>query len=292
MNTLTLKDGYGISWDEYGLSDGVPIVYFHGSPGSSLEPQTAQDTITHNGARVIAVNRPGFASSSYVERASVAEWVNDLHELLQHLGIKQTHLLGFSGGSAFAAAYAANYPNHSLTLTIAGGVSPFDLPALREAMNPGFLALFDLAANDYDAALAQVEQMAPDGETLKQVVQAGLPEPDLHLFTTEPYASSYLAVLTASLAQGVRGIVQDMRLLASNWGFDPQCVNCPVNVLHGSEDLNVKVSMAHFLNDYYANAELTILEGKGHLFLLDHWQPVLARIVQPDFSASDSAAEV
>jgi pimeloyl-ACP methyl ester carboxylesterase len=37
-NSLTLPDGRKVAYAEFGQPDGYPVLYFHGSPSSRLEP--------------------------------------------------------------------------------------------------------------------------------------------------------------------------------------------------------------------------------------------------------------
>ena len=37
-NLLTLPDGRGLAYAEFGKPDGHPVLYCHGAPGSRLEP--------------------------------------------------------------------------------------------------------------------------------------------------------------------------------------------------------------------------------------------------------------
>ena len=37
LHTITLRDGRTLAWAEYGASDGVPVLLFHGTPGSRLD---------------------------------------------------------------------------------------------------------------------------------------------------------------------------------------------------------------------------------------------------------------
>src|SRR5256885_11275879 len=53
--TLELDDGRALGYAEYGQSDGTPIVYLHGMPGSRLDPAALDQEYRQLGARVVAL---------------------------------------------------------------------------------------------------------------------------------------------------------------------------------------------------------------------------------------------
>ena len=56
---FNLKDERKISYLDVGDPQGIPILYFHGSPGSRLEAIFAEDAAIKHGYKIYALDRPG-----------------------------------------------------------------------------------------------------------------------------------------------------------------------------------------------------------------------------------------
>ena len=60
--TMQLANGRTLGFAEFGSPEGVPILYFHGNPGSRLELTLFDDldaALTRLNLRMISVDRPG-----------------------------------------------------------------------------------------------------------------------------------------------------------------------------------------------------------------------------------------
>ena len=74
---VTLPDGRGLGYAEFGPPDGPAVLYFHGWPSSRLEPAI----LGAGGVRIIAVDRPGYGLSDAVtgpRPRSLADWPADI----------------------------------------------------------------------------------------------------------------------------------------------------------------------------------------------------------------------
>jgi pimeloyl-ACP methyl ester carboxylesterase len=82
---LTLPGGRGLCYAEFGASNGIPVVYCHGFPGSRLEAAFADRIASTLGARLIAVDRPGMGMSDYRAERTILGWADDVLFLVDHL---------------------------------------------------------------------------------------------------------------------------------------------------------------------------------------------------------------
>ncbi|RYY95141.1 MAG: alpha/beta hydrolase, partial [Chitinophagaceae bacterium] len=91
----TLSDGRALCYALYGPVDGRPVLYFHGTPSSRLEPLLLnhfggdlEGLLSVAGVRLIAVDRPGMGLSSYNPRNSFLATARDVSELcaVRHTG--------------------------------------------------------------------------------------------------------------------------------------------------------------------------------------------------------------
>ena len=108
---LRLRDGRSLAWRMYGAENGFPIVFFHGNLNSRLfEPawDATQAATEAAGARVIAVDRPGYGLSDYVGDDSVlATAARTTKAVINALGVSSFGVVGLSAGGPFAAACLA-----------------------------------------------------------------------------------------------------------------------------------------------------------------------------------------
>lgn len=81
VGQLSVGDGHRLYYEQFGASDGLPIVYLHGGPGSGSTPSEER--------------------------------------LRQHLGIDRWAVFGMSWGSVLAMAYAESHPDRVTALVLA-----------------------------------------------------------------------------------------------------------------------------------------------------------------------------
>jgi len=103
-----------MTWQEFGLPDGKPVLYFHGGGSISLEAGLYHREAVHRNIRLIATNRPGAGGSSLCPGRPVAAYSDDLGQLLDHLKISQFACLGESNGGMVTMAVAATMPTRVL----------------------------------------------------------------------------------------------------------------------------------------------------------------------------------
>lgn len=95
---LTLSDGRKLEYLISGASDGFPLVYIHGTPGSLYTGSDLEAACTKKGIKLINLNRAGYGGSTRNRGRTIVDFVADIHALLQHLGVKECVVGGRSGG--------------------------------------------------------------------------------------------------------------------------------------------------------------------------------------------------
>ncbi|MCP4207191.1 MAG: alpha/beta hydrolase [Shimia sp.] len=83
-----------------------------------------------------------------------------------------------------------------------------------------------------------------------------------------------LALRTAS---GMEGMVEENLLNAQGWDFDPSDIHTPVEVFQGPDDNVAPLQGAELLVQHLGDAQLTVLEGKGHYHHIENWPWLAAR---------------
>ncbi len=116
--------------------NGVPVVLLHANTGNADSWQYNIPAFAAAGYRVIAFDRRGWGRSvadpaTGPQPGTIAD---DLHALVNHLGIDRFHLVGVAGGGFAAYDYVLSYPERLRSLVVAasgGAIEDPDLNALR-----------------------------------------------------------------------------------------------------------------------------------------------------------------
>ena len=80
-STLLLKDGRILSYAEYGDPQGLPMIGFHGMPGSRLFMKAFGNTAQAAGVRLIAPERPGYGYSSSDPGGTLLGYTSEIHDM-------------------------------------------------------------------------------------------------------------------------------------------------------------------------------------------------------------------
>ena len=103
---LPLADKRQLCYLECGDSQGYPVLWCHGNPGSRLGWPLLLSRTGQVKARVLIPDRPGFGKSDPQPAQSYLAWPADIVQLVDSLDIEQFVVAGVSGGGPFALACA------------------------------------------------------------------------------------------------------------------------------------------------------------------------------------------
>jgi proline iminopeptidase len=122
---LRVGDSQHIYWECSGNSDGRPVLYLHGGPGSGCTPQDRRyfDPMTYKiiltDQRGCGRSRPHVQNMLDLESNTTTHLIKDLERLREHLGIDRWTVLGISWGTTLALAYAQTYPHRVAAMVLA-----------------------------------------------------------------------------------------------------------------------------------------------------------------------------
>lgn len=119
---LDVGDGHTLYWEQSGNPDGIPVILLHGGPGAGATPAHRR-FFDPDSYRIIIYDQRGSGRSTplgSVENNTLAHLVADTNALKKHLNVRQWHVFGGSWGSTLALAYAAQFPDSCLSLTLRG----------------------------------------------------------------------------------------------------------------------------------------------------------------------------
>lgn len=269
---------------ETGAPDGIPVVCFHGTPGSRLETDFGADAARRLSVRLIAFDRPGYGLSSAgpITLRSVAR---DVEAVVDALGVERFAAFGWSGGGPFALATAAILTDRVDRVGISGGPAPaLEMPGARDALDENDRLALSFLPDDPDRA---AEQFLIGNRELLDAMMSVLddeqaPWIDWMWGSSDPAVVadpvSRHAVLVSfreALRQGPVPIAWDNVAFVGPWNVDLDDVSCPVDLWYGDRDEMVKQENGAWLRQRLAQAELTVFPGEGHLLPLGHWDEML-----------------
>src|SRR5258705_91106 len=107
--------------------------------GSGLILGSQQPVVAKAGYRVISDSRRGYFGSAPVDRAKPGIASEDLHHLVEFLGLGKFHIVASAAGGSIASDYAFSHPDRLLSLTVSSnqfGVVDGDIFAAGSRIRP------------------------------------------------------------------------------------------------------------------------------------------------------------
>lgn len=131
-NLLEVQPGVHLQYTEWttGSTQVPPIVFLHGL-GESKEvfaTFTAPKLLQAGAQHLIAIDWPGSAGSTPLERNTLKAYEEILLSFLEVRRITRCHLVGVSMGANIALSFATNHPERVLTVCAQGTVNKEQLP--------------------------------------------------------------------------------------------------------------------------------------------------------------------
>jgi pimeloyl-ACP methyl ester carboxylesterase len=276
---IQLADGRILAYAAYGDPNGVPVLVFHGTPGSRLERYPDASIATRLNAYLIVVERPGYGCSDHQDRRVLLDWPDDVLQLADALGLERFGVIGFSAGGPYAAACADRFPQRITRAALLSSPAPFDVPGLSDDMNPANRFLFDLAARDPRVLERQRTPLAATPQALLAVLEASLPDADKAIFASPAFRTLYTANRAEAVRMGIKGVAWDMAVTAWPWGFDPADIEVQTHLWHGDADVNLPIAMGKYLAEAIPDCAARLLSGERHYLMFRHWEMILSALL-------------
>ena len=256
--------------------DGLPLVVaLNGTPNSRhLSPEWVEDA-ARRGIRIASYDRPGYGRSTAQPGRTVADCAADVRAIATGLGAERVAVWGISGGGPHALACAALLPDLVRAAAALASPAPYGAPGLDFFTGMGELnvADFTLLLEDHEAARLRLaeerrELLELTTEELFGAWKSLLSAPDV-AWMNEDRVAFLLASMKDGLAPGDEGWWDDSVAEIGEWGFGLDSVAVPVQVWHGAEDLMVPIQHGEWLAAHVPGVDAHLLDGHGHLTLLD-----------------------
>ncbi len=242
-----------IYYEDHG--SGQPVVLIHGYPLNSDSWERQERALLGAGYRVIRYDRRGFGNSSRPTTGfDYDSFAADLNGLIEHVGLEDIVLVGFSMGTGEVTRYLGTYGSSGVRKAVLlGAIPPYLLKAddnpegvdgevfegIKAAIVEDRYAYFkDFFDNFYNTDKLAPERIGPEALQASFNVAAG----------ASPYAS-YACVDT----------------WLTDFRADLPKIDVPMLVMHGTEDRILPFeSTAKRLPDLVANLRLIPVEGGPH----------------------------
>jgi pimeloyl-ACP methyl ester carboxylesterase len=268
-NQITLSDGRTLGYAEFGDLEGSPEFYFPGLPGSRVEGRIMEETARRLSVRIIVLDRPGFGLSTSKPGRTLLDWPDDVVELADFLGLDKFSVMGHSAGGAYAAACAIKIPERLTGVGMVSSAGPADaMPGAKGLMRAARFGcvLSRRAPRLLSWAFSSIGRcMKWQARNIVPLLGRIGPESD-RLLLAQPWLRN---ALIASHSEAVRasheGVCQDLRILASPWGFNLADIRIGVHVWHGKLDTVLSPDVSRYIADAIPVSRFRMYRDEGHV---------------------------
>lgn len=230
--------------------------------GTSAEAMMGVAPILRDSHRVVIPDLPGFGEHA-MHGEVPHDWrfyIQAIERFRQHEGLDQVDVVGTSMGGAFAAAYAATFPESVRKIVL---LSPAGVVAPNQ--------------NEFMARVAAGELPLDikDDASFTEVLRLNFPNPPA---MPEPIRRAFVA-RAVERRDAFLHIVEDLRPFLVS-GCEPLLPNitAPTLVLYGELDLLTDPSMLAVWRMGLRNMQGEVLKDAGHVLLYDKGREVADRV--------------
>lgn len=209
---------------------------------------------------------------------TVADCAGDVRAICAELGIDRLATWGISGGGPHVLACAALLPDLVTAAASLASLAPYGAEGLDyfAGMGQDNVDYFRLFFTDEAAARAQTDQdrlelLAASPEDFAGVLESLLAPADAAVLPGE-MAEYQTSSGQGGLVHGSEGWWEDNCMLRP-WGFDLAAITVPVLLLQGRQDRMVPFGHGQWLAAHIPGVEARLLDGDGHLTLLQNRVP-------------------
>ena len=275
---IELSDGRHLSFYEYGVDTGNPVFYFHGFPGSHLDTEifNADELARKFNLRIIACDRPGYGDSESDPDRALLDWPDDVVAVADHLNLDNFSVLGYSGGGPYALACAYKIPDRLDQVVVVSGMAPFDANMAKNGMSmfipkmPGFLQNVILNG--------MAKSIKEDPEELITKMNKNIPAIDQEAMKDPVIKQAFINLIGEAFKQGSGGSKTDAEIYKSEWGFELEQINHPIQSWHGEADLNILIETAEDVASKLPNCKFESFPNQAHISIMAQYNEKILSI--------------
>ncbi len=281
---ISLRDGRRLGYAEYGDPDGKPVFFFHGLPGSRRQRHPDNSIAIKLGARIIAIDRPGYGLSDFQQGRTLLDWPDDVAQLANALKINRFAAIGVSGGGPYLLACAYKMPERITTATTISGMGPTDNPDAIKGMLPsmrlGLVIAPRVPWGFVRLALDPVAKMVSRNPLgAKKLMPSSAPEADKKAFARPEIQEIDRQDLSEAYRNGAQGAFWEVVLLARPWDFRLEDIHTKVFLWHGEKDTTVPQQMGRYVAHALSDCKARFYPSEGHTLIYNYWLEILTEAV-------------
>lgn len=285
-NRITLLDGRQHEYFCLGPEDGAPVLVFDALSGVTIDvigyPQRCYEVLEQIGVRLICPCRPGSFWSSPSDMTSLRDFAGDVRELMDHLQLSQAAVLSVSFGSGSALAVTHELQDRISKVVLSSACYPFYRHENWRELDQ-FYHMSAILGRHWPGMLRQVipflvRSILQNKERyFDRYCKRSRSDDDIRILSYPVIRQRTAEMLALRTASGIDGMVEENLLNAQGWDFDPSDIQTPVEIYQGPDDNVAPVQGAELLAQHLGDAELHILNGKGHYHHIENWPWLAAR---------------
>ncbi len=229
---------------------GVPVILLHGFP-HDRSLWSAQLAAPPAGARLIAVDLPGFGESESAAVPSLDAWADWLAAVLDALTLEQAVIGGLSMGGYLAFAFWRRHPTRVTGLILSDTKAGADSDEARVKR----VAMQGMALASGPGAIADAMLPGMVGKTTRE---------------TRPQAVAYLDAMMRRASVG--GIHDGLDALRNRVDSTPTLatITVPTLILCGDEDTLTPLKESEAMHADIPDSQLGVIPGAGHASCVEH----------------------
>lgn len=270
---LELPDGRLMCFGRFGDTQGRPVLFLHGFPGSRTQAAMVSEQAKNKHVCLIAPDRPGFGFSEFCSSRELSNTCVDFMYLMKHLGYKKFPVVGVSCGGAYALACAHNFPQQITSVGLLAGMGPMDISAIRKGQLKILTILFWLAKKHatFAAPLLVLDSLMfrKDPDKAVRLLSRMLSQADRELLSgNDKVKKLFGKSLSEAYQQGLQGALLEAHIIGSRRPYLLADIAQPVEVFQGQHDNHVPPAMGRYIANEVQQGRLHFSEHAGHLSIV------------------------
>jgi len=284
---VQLPEGAVVAFQEYGVPNGVPVMFCHGWPSSCTMARLTDEPARDLGIRIISLDRPGISGSSLQPDRKLSDWPRVVERIVEHLGVREFRILAISGGAPYAYATAVAMPQRVQAIAIVGGAPPMAELVAGEGLLPLYrwmLALYRTRPR----LLRRLFHLVRPVLSLRPPVRFRplllkmlmLRQCDAESLRDAAAFEAIFESQRRAWRSSAEGVMADAQIYAQPWGFAIEDVRVPVRLWHGKEDRAFSVHLAEQVAKRLPNCKARFVDDAGHYSLpIRHMREILKDLI-------------
>jgi pimeloyl-ACP methyl ester carboxylesterase len=271
MPLIALADGRDLEIEVTGPEAGTVLAFHHGTPGGSGQIHALARAAHARGLRLVTWSRPGYGASTRRAGRSVADDVDDVASVLDHLDVETCLIAGWSGGGPHALACGALVPDRVRGVLCIAGVAPYAADGLDflAGMGEDNIEEFGAALRGEEPLRTWLEAARPGlvnitADEVAASLGSLIPPADQAVLTGE-FSEDLASQFRQAVSAGVDGWLDDDLAFTRPWGFELGAITVPTFLWQGSEDLMVPFAHGGWLAEHLPGVVAHLEQGEGHL---------------------------